>query len=474
MMERITIRDVQQATGARLLADGLPGNDVLAIPITGVSTDTRTIRPGDLFVALVGERFDGNAFVRRAVEAGAAAALISSPQAAEGLTVPMLLAPYTLAALGALASWYRRRFPVHVVGVTGSTGKTTTKDMIASVLGQAFCVLKTQGNQNNEIGLPLSLFRLDGSHQAAVIEMGMNHAGEIERLSRIALPRTGVITNVGVAHIEHLGSRENILKAKCEMFSVFGADSEAFVNGDDDMLRTCVGAYPFPVRTFGLKDPLSDVWASEVEDRGLSGSAFTVRRKDRGDTVRFRLAVPGLHNVYNALAAISVGFAYGLSPEQVADGLLSYAPDPNRLHLEALGNVRLVNDAYNANPDSMKAAFSVLSSDPADAKAAVLGDMLELGDHAQSAHEDVGRLAAQSGVDGLFLFGEQSRYALDAARDAGFSGSGVWSLDKSEIEQAVRAYLREKQERGARTAVLVKGSHGMKMETFVEFIRRNA
>ena len=335
---------------------GLPQMQAQAT-LADVCTDTRKIQPGSLFVCLRGERFDGHSFASQAAKLGAAALLVDHPVDAD---VPQLVVTDTGKALLQLAGWYRRRFRLPVVGLTGSVGKTTTKEFIALVLGAKYNTLKTQGNLNNEIGVPQMLFRLEDSHTAAVIEMGMNHFGEISRLTRAVAPTVGLITNIGVSHIENLGSRAGILQAKLEILEGMAPDAPLIVNIDNDMLRT-VKLGDRPLLTFAIDDQSADFTATDIAEQG-STTTFTVHHS----TFTRPVTIPtvGIHNVYNALAAMAVGYVTGVDPAAAASALANYVPAGMRQNLVQVGGVQVIEDCYNASPDSMRAALQTLGKLP--------------------------------------------------------------------------------------------------------------
>lgn len=455
-MEPISMQEVLEATGGRLVKGGVEGS------IAGVSTDSRTINPGELFVCLVGDRFDGHDYIHQAAQKGAKAALIQRRllRLPDGISV--IEVDNTLLALQRLAGYYRRKFNIPVVAVTGSTGKTTTKDMIYCVLSARYNVLKTEGNFNNEIGLPLTLFRIDRYHEIAVVEMGMSGFGEIHRMAEAALPCVGVITNIGVSHIEKLGSRENILKAKLEIFDYFPGNGVAVLNGDDDMLKGVKGRFPFGVKFFGTAQD-ADFRAVDVYTGG-SGTGFKL--KMGVEEHDFELPLPGKHNVYNSLAAIAVGRLFGVSFEVMRDALKAFRPGNMRLNIwETEQGIVVIDDAYNASPDSMKAALSVLKSIPGGRRIAVLGDMLELGDYAEEGHRQVGRAAVESGVDVLITRGQNSQWIGMEAVAAGMPPSSVYHCScNKDVINLLDTIVQ------SGDTILVKGSRGMKMEEVVSHL----
>lgn len=428
---------------------GLPQMQAQAT-LADVCTDTRKIQPGSLFVCLRGERFDGHSFASQAAQLGAAALLVDHPVDAD---VPQLVVTDTGKALLQLAGWYRRRFQLPVVGLTGSVGKTTTKEFIALVLGAKYNTLKTQGNLNNEIGVPQMLFRLEDSHTAAVIEMGMNHFGEISRLTRAVAPTVGLITNIGVSHIENLGSRAGILQAKLEILEGMAPDAPLIVNMDNDMLRT-VKLGDRPLLTFAIDDQSADFTATDIAEQG-STTTFTVHHSTFTQPVT--IPTVGIHNVYNALAAMAVGYVTGVDSAAAASALANYVPAGMRQNLVQVGGVQVIEDCYNASPDSMRAALQTLGKLPVHRRYAVLGAMLELGDYAKEAHTQVGKMAAENDIDGVLAYGADAAYIVEAAKQAGLENARLF-----DTKEALAQSLAQQVQPG--DGVLFKGSRGMHLE----------
>lgn len=428
---------------------GLPKMQAQAT-LADICTDTRKIQPGCLFVCLRGERFDGHAFAPQAAQLGAAALLVDHPVEVD---LPQLVVKDTGKALLQLAGWYRRRFQLPVVGLTGSVGKTTTKEFIALVLGTKYQTLKTQGNLNNEIGVPQMLFRLEDSHTAAVIEMGMNHFGEISRLSRAVAPTVGLITNIGVSHIENLGSREGILQAKLEILEGMAPDAPLLLNIGNDMLRT-VKTGDRPRITFGIEDKSADFTATDIAEQGNT-TTFTVHHSTFTQPVT--IPTVGIHHVYNALAAMAVGYVTGVDPAAAAAALENYVPAGMRQNLVQVGGVQVIEDCYNASPDSMRAALRTLGRLPAKHRYAVLGDMLELGEYAKEAHIRVGKMAAENGLDGVLAYGSDAAYIVEAAKAAGLENARLF-----DTKEALAHALAQQVQPG--DGVLFKGSRGMHLE----------
>ena len=473
-----TLGAVVEATGGRCATES---GDVL---LGGISTDSRQIRPKEVFVALEGERFDGHDFVGQVVEKGAACLVVSRlVEERYARAVPQVVVPDTLRALGDLAN-YRRRLmrrlssPV-VVGLTGSCGKTTVKEMTAAILARHWppgpdnpenCVLKTTGNFNNLIGMPVSLLPLGVKHRAAVIEMGMNRPGEIARLAEIAEPDISCITNVHAAHLEGLHSIEGVARAKEELFAGTSPDGILVVNADDPLVRRCAAPYRQRQVTFGLQGEAGgwhpDFWATGIEV-GLEGLITFVLHLP-GAQVDVHLYAAGVHNVANALAAAALAWSAGASPDEIAAGLSDFRAATKRMEmLTASAGFGILNDTYNANPASMAAALRTLAQMRARVSVAILGDMLELGESSETAHREVGRLAAECRVDYLGLVGEYAEIVAGAARAAGLAGERVAVFaDKAEAAAWVEDLVR-KGDLGMGGWVLVKASRGLKMETVV-------
>lgn len=437
-MEKISLKKIAEWCGVEAGLDGF---------IEKISTDSRDIDAGTLFIALKGERFDANDFVLDVLSKGAKAVVCSRY---EGNDKRVILVEDTGKALLDIAAGYRQNFKIPFVALTGSVGKTTTKGMIYAVLSEKFNTLRTEGNLNNEIGVPKTLFRLESSHEAAVIEMGMNHFGEISRLSKAVCPDIGVITNVGTAHIENLGSRNGILKAKSEILDGMKAGSPLVINGDSDILNK-VKADDFNVIRFGLDG--GDVVAENIDPTQL-GSGFTVTYK--GQRAQAFVPSQGVHNVYNGLCAIAVGLLLGMSLDECVRGLRNFAPEGMRQKITSVKGMVFIEDCYNANLDSMCAALETLKSLKINRTVAVLGDMLELGDFSDEAHRRVGEKAFETDCGMVVTFGEAAENITNSFIEKG--GLGKAFKDKAELTDYLRQTLKEGD------TVLFKGSRGMKME----------
>lgn len=454
-MAEFTSEEICRATGASLLSHGT--RLTAGGTYTCVSTDTRTVQPGSLFIALIGERFDGHAFIQQAVEQGAAGVIVSCSESKLPPEAAVFVVSDTRKALQDLAHFHRERFAIPVIAITGSNGKTTTKDMTGAVLQAARQVLKTAGNFNNEIGLPLTLLQLTAQHEAAIVEMGMRGLGQIAELAVIARPTIGIITNVGETHMELLGSLDNIAKAKAELAQALPSDGWLILNADNPYVYAMRKQTAAQVVTFGLSAE-ADVVATDIVTQD-GRVAFTCCWQDR--SIHIELPVPGRHNVYNALAAIAAGGVIGLSAEEICSGLASFTTGSMRFCVEQKGSYRVINDAYNASPMSMAAALATLAEVTSGRRIAVLGDMLELGSAAEAAHRRVGCQAAEAGVAVVVALGELSRHLAAAAKQAGVP-EVVWCADHTEAKRALMQLIQPGD------TILFKGSRGMRMETVME------
>lgn len=440
----LSISQILEAVDGQLLKGDINNT------VNAVCTDTRTIKKGSLFVPLKGENFDGHKFIEVAVQNGAVCVLTSiETQCGDNV----ILVEDTRLALGKLASYYRALFNIKLVAITGSTGKTTTKDMMASVLSKKYNVLKTEGNFNNDIGVPLTLFRLEKEHEVAVIEMGMNHFDEIRYLSNIAKPDVCVITNVGVSHIENLGSREGILKAKCEIFEGMSKDGLKVLNGDDDMLCSVKADN---IVYFGI-DNKANIYATNIEEKGLEGIACDIHSAEVKFSVNIH--IPGRHMINNAMAATAVALNWGMSTDAIKAGIESFVPTKMRMDIIKTKKYSIINDVYNANPNSTKAGIDVLSS-VSGKKCCILGDMLELGEFAPELHRGVGEYAHKKGIDTIICIGPLSKHMYEGA------GEGAYYFEtQEEFFADMDNILIEGM------TILVKASRGMKFEKTIDKLR---
>lgn len=453
-MQPMTVKEIAAAVGGVWQN---PREDVPAV--SAVCTDSRKITPGCLFLPWVGERFDGHDFIGAALDAGAAGCLCARLPADLREDKFYIKVDDTRLALRALASAYRNKFDIPVVQITGSVGKTTTKEMVAAVLGAKLRVLKTPENFNNDIGTPLTLLGLGPEHQAAVIETGMNHFGEIEYLGAMVRPDIAVISNIGDAHIEYLGSREGILKAKCEIFDHLKKDGLAVLNGDDALLDTV--KVPFRTVRCGQSSHCQ-ARITEIADHGVEGITCTVATAR--DTYALSIPAPGAHMAYSASIAVAVGEELGLSHDEIVRGVAAYEPSGSRMRVVRLPGGRIIlDDCYNANPQSVTAALEVLAKTACDRRVAVLGDMGELGALTDQAHYNIGALAAMLGIDFVAAIGTK---AVKIADGAAQSGGDVLHFSTKE-----EAAAELKEQLGPGTAMLVKASHAMHFGQLVDQLR---
>lgn len=449
-----------------------------------ITTDSRTVQAGALFVAIQGQRVDGNQFIPGSYEQGALCCMSTLPP--QDTSKPYIQVASCEQALKDMAEYYRSSLDVKVVGITGSVGKTTTKEMIASVLSRKYDTLKTRGNFNNEIGLPLTVFRLRSHHQVAVLEMGISDFGEMSRLGRIARPDVCVITNIGQCHLENLGTRQGVLQAKTEVFDYVERNGTVILNGDDDQLITCVqderinppvyyGLYPEArsftgeVLTEGVgADRQLSVYPKSIQRRGLLGSKVEIATPE--GQIDVMVPSPGMHMVSNALAAAAVGLTLGLTPEQIREGIEAYEPVDGHGHIMEIGSLTVMDDCYNANPVSVRAAIDVLAE--ADGRrVAILGDMYELGTDEKQLHYEIGEYLVQKGIDVLLAVGGLGReYAAGAEAQKRRMEGQKHALRQTEIvsydtpEQVIDEL---KQRIKPSDAVLVKASHAMHFEKIV-------
>lgn len=445
-METLRVSEIAKVCGGEFNID---------TEITSVAIDTRKIEKGCLFICIKGERFDAHRFIDEAFEKGAAAVMISEDVK---IDKPYIKVDDTAKQMLSLAGYYRSKFDVPIVALTGSVGKTTTKEFTHLVVNSKYKAIKTLGNLNNEIGLPQMLFMLDSSTEAAVIEMGMNHFGEIHRLSTATQPTMGIITNIGVSHIENLGSREGILEAKLEILDGLKKGAPLLLNGDNDLLST-VKNDDYKIYFYAV-DNDADFKAVDIKENPNTTS-FTVQYF--GKEQKITIPAIGKHNVYNALAAFAVGILLDIDAETAADALKTYEPSGMRQKVVEINGITSIEDCYNASPDSMKAGITTLAGIQACKKIAVLSDMLELGEYSEQAHYDVGTMAAENKIDYLLCVGSDAKYIVDGARDNGLLNAYLF-----DSKQSLTDKLFEIAEKG--DAVLFKASRGMKLEEVISEI----
>jgi UDP-N-acetylmuramoyl-tripeptide--D-alanyl-D-alanine ligase len=455
MRQLFTVAEIMAVTGGRLLQGSQ------AAPVYGFAYDSRKVKEGDCFVAMPGERVDGHDYAARAAEAGAACVLVGRPVAARGTALVQVADP--LLALGQLGRYQRERYPIPVVGVTGSVGKTTTKEMISAVLARRLQVFRSAGNFNSEVGLPITLMDLDESAEVAVLEMGMRALGEIEYLVSIAKPSIGVVTNVGITHLELLGTQANIARAKGELVCGLPATGAAVLNADDPLVAAMAAESPCKVWFYGFEaEGKGERWvtARDLAREGETGQRFTLVTP-QGE-VEAHLPAPGRHNVLNAMAAAAVGLEVGMTLAEIAEGIAGYLPSGSRMRILNAGGVRILDDTYNAAPSSMIAALGVLNELAGNGrKVAVLGDMYELGAAAEEGHRQVGE-AARTLADVVITTGELARFISEAA-----------GARAEHVAAKAEATARVLQVVQPGDTVLVKGSRGMAMEEIVQSLEKH-
>lgn len=424
--------------------------------VTAITTDSRKIEKDCLFVPIVGERVDAHKFIPDVMAKGALSTL--SERKLPEAEYPYIQVKSSLQAVKDIAEFYLKQLNIPVVGITGSVGKTSTKEVIASVLKEKYRTLKTQGNFNNELGLPLTVFRLRDEDEIAVLEMGISDFGEMTRLTKIARPDTCVITNIGTCHLENLGDRDGVLKAKTEIFQTLRPDGHIVLNGDDDKLITVEGYNGIKPVFFGLNEQ-RDVYADEIVSRGLKGMECRIHLGDQSFSVL--VPMPGIHMVYNALAAAAVGRIYGLTIEQIKAGIENLEAISGRFKMIETDKLLIVDDCYNANPMSMKASLNVLH-DGAGRRVAILGDMGELGENEIALHEEVGAHAVSCGIDACVCVGDLSTHMYEAAKKA----DPAFCVYHEKNRESLLAHLDRYVQKG--DTVLVKASHFMKFEEVVK------
>ena len=450
-MEYLTPNKIAEITGGDYIGEEL----ARGVQVKGAVRDNRDVKPGNLFICIRGARADGHDFANMAFASGAACCLAERVlQDAQG---PYVLVNSTLEAIKTIGKYYRSLFDIPVIGITGSVGKTTTKEMTAAVLGAKFRVLKTQENLNNELGVPLTLLSLDDRYEAAVIEMGISDFGEMGRLADMVRPDICIMTKIGYSHIETFGDLNGVLRAKSEVFAYIRPDGAAVVNGDDELLKVYdPGIHKI---TFGL-DAHNDFRADNVHTEGTETVKFDIV----SGSGHFPVTIPayGIHLVSAALAAAATGRQLGMTDEEIRRGLFSYKPTEGRSNVKDTGFITLIDDCYNANPNSVKAALTSLSS-LQRRRVAILGDMLELGEQAEQLHREIGEIAARSGISRLICSGENAVFIYEGYISA--DGDDPWYFpDKTELISAIPELIEK------HDAVLVKASNGMKFKEIIPML----
>ena len=453
-MKNLTLRNITRACQGTYHGD----ESLLDREVAGVTIDSRKVEKDFLFVAINGERFNAHQFIPDTIEKGALC--VVSHEDLGDTDYPYILVEATGQALLDIAKLYRDSFDVKVVGITGSVGKTSTKEMIASVLAQKYNVHKTQGNFNNECGLPLTIFEMNEEHQVSVLEMGINHFGEMRKLSTVASPDICVITNIGVAHLEFLKTREGIMQEKTQMFQDMKPGGSVVLNGDDPLLSTIGSVKGSDPIFYGLDQDKNAVYATDIEPLGLKGTSCTIHLPE--GSFSCVVPIPGIHMVSNALAGSAVGSKLGLTTEEIKRGIESLPSIPGRNHIIQTDRLILLDDCYNANPVSMKASLDVLNMG-IGRKVAVLGDMGELGPDYAALHRSVGEYAAEIGIDLVCAIGPMSKEIAEGAASDGTKE--LWFETKADFLAQTKDILEDGDN------VLIKASHGMEFPEIVEALR---
>ena len=461
-MEAISVKEIVEAVGGKLLC-----GDENTI-VTNVCIDSREAKEGTLFVPIIGEKVDAHKFIAQVFVSGAAAVLTSSGEITD-VKKPHILVKHTEKALGALSVYYKQRFSIPVVGITGSVGKTSTKEMIAAALGTKYCVLKTAGNQNSNIGVPLTLFRIESQHEIAVIEMGISDFDEMSELADFVHPDTAVVTNIGVAHLAQFKTRENIMAEKLMIAKHFGSEGVLYLNGDNDMLQnafTCSAVKlekPQNIHYFGT-DPSADFYAENIHIKD-GRQCFTF--VGGGFTTEISMLQLGLHNVYNAVVALAIAMQYGIAPDIAKAGVESYQGIAMRQQVNHMRDgIKIIDDTYNASPDSIKSGVQVLvSMDNEGRKIACLADVLELGDMSRQCHYDTGKYIAETGIDEVVTVGDMMK---ELARAIEETNPDIVTHTFDHNEEAAE-YIKSIIGKG--DALLCKGSRGMHQEEIVQAVK---
>ena len=472
-MALLSLKEVREVISARVLA----GNEaeLAKRQVRCIGLDTRSLRPGDLFIAVRGDRFDGHDFVGTALSSGAIGAIVHDSYDVSRLALkptttramPIILGvPDPLYAYQQLAAYHRGRFHIPIVAVTGSNGKTTSKEMVASVMAHRWKILKTEGNLNNRFGVPQTLFRLNNRHQGAVVEMGVDNVGQTTRLCEIVKPTIGIITNIGPDHLEFFGTMDASAQAKAELLDLLPRDGTAVLNADDAYYDYLAARARCRVVSFGFS-PNADVRAMDVKADGRDGTIFRLLLPEKVRPTIVHIRVQGDHNVANALAAAAVGMVLGLSGAAIAQGLSRFRPAAMRSQISVSHGVKLIIDCYNANPASMKAAVQLLAQSGGSKKRiAVLGDMLELGVNAAQMHEEVGGFVARQGIDQLVACGKLGRSLAKGAREVGQDPTKIVEVpDAKAAATAVQTIVKPGD------VVLIKASRGMKLELVADALQ---
>ena len=457
-MKNMTLFNIAKACNGKLYNEG----SITMTEVSGVVIDSRLVGKDFLFIATMGEKVDGHDYINAAISKGAMAVVCEKTPANKA--IPYILVKDSLQALKSIATWYRMQLNITVVGITGSVGKTSTKEFVSSVLSQRYSVLKTEGNFNNEIGLPITILKIRDEHEIAVLEMGISDFGEMHRLSEIAKPDYCLLTNIGQCHLEQLGSREGILRAKSEIFDFISSDGGIILNGDDDMLSTIhdVGGIS-PVR-YGIST-ISDVYADDIITNGLLGSSYNIHIHDK--SLAIISSMPGYHMILNALAAATVGMVLGLTGEEITQGIEQIQPVSGRNNIIRHEKWTIIDDCYNANPVSMKAALDLLEMSDTR-KVAILGDMGELGKSEKELHKEIGMYAAKKDLDIIICVGSLSTFMYEGAKEISpDKADKLYHFDtQDELIEALPDLLL------MGDTILVKASHFMGFDNIVSILRK--
>lgn len=477
-MKNMTLRAVADACDGTLYYDD--NNIANVTEATGVYLDSRKITEGSIFIATVGERVDGHSFIGQVFEAGALGVICEKlPEKPLG---PCILVKDSFKALKDVAAYYRKQLTCKVIGITGSVGKTSTKEFIATVLSEKYKVCKTIGNFNNEVGMPLTILSAREDDEVLVLEMGINHFGEMERMSAIARPDMAVITNIANCHLEFLGDRDGVLKAKTAIFTGMKEGSGVFLNGDDDKLSTVSKALGMRPVFYGIKNKDSDYCVSEYMTKGLLGTDAVIVSRITGETIPVSISLPGEHMLYNALACACVAENLGLDPKQIKAGISKVTATAGRGHIVQGNKYTIIDDCYNANPSAMKSAIRLLAL--ADTrKVAILGDMFELGENAGALHREVGEAAGESDTDVIICVGNLSRSmyegAIDSSSHVGADEVSCDEADRDDYTGVRLIYFKDKDTLKRKLpailqkgdSVLIKASHGMGFGEIVDILK---
>lgn len=471
-MEKITIEEILQAVEGKLVVEGTVNTEDNIeteygnITFSGVSTDSRKIEKNNIFIALKGENFNGNDYILQAIKAGAALSIIDEIKFNKddiNSSMSVIIVNDTRKALLSLAKFYRSKLSTKIIGITGSTGKTSTKDLTAAVLSSKFKVFKTLGNFNNEIGLPLMIFKLDNSFDAAVLEMGMSNFQEIHRLADVSRPDIALITNIGLSHIENLKTRENILKAKLEITDFFDSEKVLILNGEDELLKD-VETIDYKILKTGT-DLGFDFCAKDI-NLSESSIGFTLYEKEGNITEQFTIEIPGKHNILNSILAIACGRLFGMDYAAIKEGLKNLQTTSMRLDIVRCDKFTIIDDCYNASPDSMKAALDVVSNMKGQRRIAVLGTMRELGDSSYEAHKEVGKYAKDKKIDVLLTTGEFSDAFKEGFEKDSTANSIIAFKNSNDLIEYLKKNICEDD------LVLIKASRYMKFENIVSEIKK--